>query len=162
MPALGDSLALLFSELVDGPKGPCYILNTGDRGLLKSLDAMSAASASAIPPAGGASIAAHVDHVLYGLHLFNRFVAGDDDPWADADWGASWKRTSVDDQEWAALREQLRIEAHRWRDALALAGDLEGVELNGAISSIAHLAYHLGAIRQMDRSLGGPSEPAAS
>ena len=64
MAALGDSLALLFSELIDGPRGPCYILNTGDRGLLKSLDAISAASASAIPAAGGASIAAHVDHGL--------------------------------------------------------------------------------------------------
>jgi hypothetical protein len=95
------------------------------------------------------------------LHLLNGFMAGDDDPWSDADWSASWTRASVDDAEWAALREQLRIEAQRWRDSLARADNLEGVELNGAISSIAHLAYHLGAIRQMDRSPRGPSEPPA-
>jgi hypothetical protein len=28
--------------------------------------------------------------------------------------------------------------------------------LNNAMGSIAHLAYHFGAIRQMDRSIGGP------
>ena len=162
MAALGDSLSLRFSELIDGPAGECYILNRGDAGLMKSLDRLSAAAASKMPPSGGASIAAHVDHVLYGLNLLNRFVAGEENPWSDADWSASWTRTSVDDAEWAALREQLGIEARRWRDALARAEDLEGVELNGAISSIAHLAYHFGAIRQMDRSLRGPSEPATA
>jgi uncharacterized damage-inducible protein DinB len=163
MPALGDSLSLLFSELLDGPKAECYMLNMGDVGLLKSLDTLSAPAASAIPPAGGASIAAHVDHLVYGLHLMNRYVAGDPDPWSSADWAVSWKQTSVTEKEWAALRDRLRSEARRWRDALSRARDLEGVELNGAIASIAHLAYHHGAIRQIDRSIRGPSaEQAAS
>jgi hypothetical protein len=30
------------------------------------------------------------------------------------------------------------------------------LELNGVIASIAHLAYHLGAMRQIDRSIQGP------
>jgi hypothetical protein len=30
------------------------------------------------------------------------------------------------------------------------------LELNGVVASIAHLAYHLGAIRQIDRSTHGP------
>jgi hypothetical protein len=30
------------------------------------------------------------------------------------------------------------------------------MELNGVIASVAHLAYHLGAIRQIDRSIQGP------
>ena len=61
------------------------------------------------------------------------------------------------------MREQL---AHPGAAVAAGAGqaeDLEGIELNGSISSIAHLAYHFGAIRQIDRSLRGPSaEQAAS
>jgi len=28
--------------------------------------------------------------------------------------------------------------------------------MNGVISSVAHLAYHLGAIRQIDGSIQGP------
>jgi hypothetical protein len=31
------------------------------------------------------------------------------------------------------------------------------MELNGVIASVAHLAYHLGAIRQIDRAIRGPS-----
>jgi hypothetical protein len=34
------------------------------------------------------------------------------------------------------------------------------LELNGMIGSIAHLAYHLGAIRQIDYTLRGPVEPS--
>jgi hypothetical protein len=162
MPRLGDSLAILFSELIDGPKGECYMLNMGDVGLLTSLDALSAAAASAIPPAGGASIAAHVDHVTYGLRLLNQWVAGDENPWGGADWTASWKQVSVTEEQWAALRERLRTEARCWQDAISQARDLQGVELNGAIASIAHLAYHFGAIRQIDRSIRGPSAEQAA
>jgi hypothetical protein len=163
MAPLGDALALLFSELIDGPKGQCYVLNMGDAGLLKSLDALSAASASAMPAAGGASIAAHVHHVWYGLTLLNRWIEGDENPWRDADWTESWKRLTVSEDDWAALRKQFRSDARRWQESLSLARDLEGIELNGAIASIAHLAYHLGAIRQIDRSIRGPSaEQAAS
>ena len=159
----GDSLTLLFSELIDGPKDPCYMLNMGDAGLLRSLDTLPAASASAVPPSGGASIAAHVDHVLYGLRLLNRWMAGEANPWAEADWTASWKRQTVTEDEWAALREELRTHARQWQQALAQARDLEGIALNGAIASIGHLAYHFGAIRQIDRSIRGPSaEQAAS
>jgi hypothetical protein len=35
--------------------------------------------------------------------------------------------------------------------------DVGEIELNGIIGSIAHLAYHLGAIRQIDRAARGPS-----
>lgn len=154
---LGESLALLFSELIDGPKNESYMLNMGDTGLLRSLDRLSASSASAMPPNGGASIAAHVDHVLYGLQLFNRWIAGEKNPWRDADWTASWTRGTVNHEEWAVLRERLRNEARRWHASLAEVRDLEGIALHGVIASIAHLAYHLGAIRQIDRSIGGPS-----
>jgi hypothetical protein len=163
VPPLGDALALLASELLEGPAGECYVLNVGDQGLVRSLDRLSAASASAIPPTGGASIAAHVDHVLYGVRLMNRWVGGESNPWAEADWTLSWKRTTVTDEEWRRLREQLRDETRRWRDALSRAGtDLPRQALTGAIAILAHLAYHLGAIRQIDRSIGGPSADQAA
>lgn len=162
MAPLGDALTLLFSELIDGPKTQCYMLNMRDPGLLKSLDGLSAASASVVPDSGGASIAAHVDHVLYGLRLLNRWTAGEENPWADADWTASWKRQAVSAGEWDALRDEFRSQARKWQQALAQASSLEGIELNGAIASIGHLAYHLGAIRQIDRALRGPSAEDAA
>lgn len=157
MPAFDDTLAVLFTELVDGPPpDAAYMLNPGDPGLLRSLDKLTAEAASATPPDGGASIAAHVDHLLYGLDLMLRWSGGESDPWSSADWKASWKRGTVDDLAWSDLRARLRSAAMRWKAALLTRRELSAVELNGVAASVAHLAYHFGAIRQIDRSIGGP------
>ena len=58
---------------------------------------------------------------------------------------------------WEEIRNGLRDEAHRWLQALVTA-DVTDVELTGMIASIAHLAYHLGAIRQIDKQTRGPKE----
>jgi len=60
---LTKTMARLFSELVDGahPKGG-VVLNTGDTGLLRSLDKISAAEASQRAN-DGATIAAHAQHL---------------------------------------------------------------------------------------------------
>jgi len=153
-------LAGLFSELINGAPGPdgfSYMLNGGDAGLLRSLDRLSAEAASA-RPTGGASIAAHVEHLRYGLSLMNRW-AGGDNPFGSADWSTSWRKTSVTDTEWQQLRTDLSVEARRWLEALRAPRDVGRMELNGVVGSIAHLAYHLGAIRQIDRAARGPADP---
>lgn len=157
MTTLHECLAALFAELVDGPSpNEAYMLNGGDLGLLVSLERLSAEAASFTPSAGGASIAAHVDHVRYGLELMNRWGDGEADPWSSADWAMSWRRTDVTDEEWNDLRQQLRIQARRWRAALRKPRELSDVEMKGIVASVAHLAYHLGAIRQIDRTIQGP------
>jgi hypothetical protein len=135
------------------------MLNTGDAGLLSSLDKIPAADASRRHE-GGASIAAHADHLRYGLALMNAWKTGVKNPWAGADWTASWKKIVVDEDQWRQLREALRQESHRWESALATARELDETALTYMIASIAHLAYHLGAIRQMDRAIAGPRAEA--
>ncbi len=152
---LAGTLTTLFTELVDGPPKGAYMLNQGDVGLLRSLDRLSAAAASAATQGGG-SIAAHVEHLRYGLSLMNRW-AGGENPFEDADWSASWQRTTVSDAEWEELRAALRDEAHRWLAVLQSPREVSRIELNGVIGSIAHLAYHVGAIRQIDRTARGPA-----
>jgi hypothetical protein len=154
---LHRALSVLFTELVDGSAADAaWILNPSDPGLLRSLESLSAFSASRIPAAGGSSIAAHVDHLRYGLQLLNRWSQGED-PFGDADYSASWRRLAVTDDEWTALRATLRDEARSWLEAMRRPRPLSDVELKGVLSSIAHLAYHLGAIRQIDRSIRGPT-----
>jgi hypothetical protein len=154
---LHRSLETLFRELIDGPSAnAAWMLNGEDVGLLRSLDKLTASAASAAPMAGGASIAAHVDHVRYGLSLMNRWSQGEHDPWSTADWRVSWNRTAVNDQEWAASRQALGAEARTWLEALRAPRDYAEMELNDVIASVAHLAYHFGAIRQIDRSIRGP------
>jgi len=153
---LSKTLTTLFAELVDGaPRGMSFMLNGGDAGLLRSLDGLSAEAASASAH-GGATIAAHVDHLRYGLSLMNRWAGGEPNPFATADWTAAWNTTAVSDAEWAELRAGLRDEAHRWLAALGTPREVQGIELTGMLSSISHLAYHLGAIRQIDSSTRGP------
>lgn len=153
---IGATLAGLMAELVNGaPKAGAYMLNPGDPGLVQSLDRLSAGAASAVA-AGGSSIAAHVEHLRYGLSLMNRWAAGEN-PFGDANWSASWRETTVSDAEWARRRADLGEEARRWIEALGTAREVGGEELNGMVGSVAHLAYHLGAIRQMDRTARGPA-----
>ena len=155
--SIAATLDTLFRELIEGaPRAPSYMLNIGDTGLLGSLDKISAADASRIH-AGGASIAAHVDHVRYGIALMNQWRSGVRNPWAGADWTKSWRKTSVDDDEWKRLRADLHDETHQWLGTLGAARDLDETQLTYMAASIAHLAYHVGAIRQMDRMIRGPS-----
>jgi hypothetical protein len=152
------SLHELFSELVDGAPGDgAYVLNRGDAGFVRSLERLDGAAASQ-PNATGSSIAAHVDHVRYGLSLLNRWALGEN-PWSDADWSASWRKTVVSDAEWKQLVAALHNEASAWARALAEPRDVNEIELSGIIGSIAHVAYHLGAIRQMNSLTPGPKEP---
>ena len=154
---LSNTLSTLFGELVNGAaKDGAYILNADDEGLLRSLDKLSAHAASALT-ATGSSIAAHVDHLRYGLSLMNRWSAGEN-PFGTADWSTSWKKTTVSDEEWRTRRAELRTEATRWLEALRTPRDVQPIELNGIVGSIAHLAYHLGAIRQIDQATRGPKE----
>jgi hypothetical protein len=152
-------LGRLFSELVDGTsgKGDAFILNTGDRGLLRSLDKLSAEDASSSVN-DGATVAAHAQHVRYGLSLMNRWAREGGNPFADAKWDEAWKTSTVDAAAWNEIRAGLASEAHHWNEILHAPRDVSGVELTGMVASIAHLAYHLGAIRQISRSVRGPKE----
>lgn len=156
---MSSALARLFSELVDGATHPrgAFILNSGDVGLLRSLAKLSAADASRSVN-DGATIAAHAQHLRYGLGLMNRWASEGGNPFADATWDEAWKTREVDAAEWRAIRDGLGDEVRRWLAALGSPREVTKVELCGMIGSIAHLAYHLGAIRQIDRNTRGPKE----
>jgi len=140
----------LLVEIFNGPpEGGAYILNPGDPGLLRQLDTLDAKAASTRPMPGATTIAAHADHVHYGLSLLNRWAAGEENPFETADWEASWKRTTVTEDEWKALRAKLRQAADSWRQAAAARTEWNEVAAAGALGSASHTAYHLGAIRQI-------------
>lgn len=154
-----SAIARLFSELADGaPEGAdAFILNAGDIGLLRSLDKISAVDASHSVN-GGATIAAHAQHVRYGLSLMNQWTSSGGNPFANAGWDEAWKVHEVDSARWEEIRAGLRYEASRWHDALKSPRSVNDVELTGMIASVAHLAYHLGAMRQIDKDTRGPKE----
>ena len=157
--SVSATMARLFGELADGANQPngAFILNTGDRGVLRSLETLSAADASSSVN-GGATIAAHAQHVRYGLSLMNRWAREGGNPFADATWDAAWKIAAVDAGQWDEIRNGLGDEAHRWLKVLETPREVADVELSGMVGSIAHLAYHMGAIRQISKAARGPRE----
>ena len=154
-----STLSTLFSELVHGAAqgGSAFILNSGDGGLLRSLDKLSAAEASRSSNEG-ATIAAHAQHVRYGLSLMNQWASDGGDPFSNAKWDEAWKISRVDDAQWKEIRAGLGTEVARWLRVLETPPATNELGLQGMIASIAHLAYHLGAIRQIDKSIRGPKE----
>src|SRR5688572_31461950 len=142
---LASALTTIFSELTEGVNSPggAYILNSGDAGLLRSLDGLPVADASR-SLTGGATVAAHAQHLRYGLSLMNRWAREGGNPFADATRDEAWKTTVVTDAEWTEIRNGLRDEVLRWKESLATPREVTKAELCGVIGSVAHLAYHLG------------------
>jgi hypothetical protein len=147
-------LVTLLSEVLNGPGHEGFFLNPGDKGLLASLDRLSAETASA-RPGDRSSVASHVEHLRYGLSLLNRFARGEN-PWSDANWAQSWTHQHVTDDEWKALRSELAREATAWLEAIKRPPAWDESGMASAVGSIPHLAYHLGAIRQIAQVASGP------
>lgn len=144
------ALTSMLTEIFEGPPGEeAYVLNPGDPGLLRQLDTLDANAASKQPIAGKPSVAAHVDHLHFGLAALNRWAAGEANPWAGLDWNASWQHSTVDEKQWRDLRDALRREADTWRKVVETRTDWDGMSASAALSTAAHTAYHLGAIRQV-------------
>lgn len=155
--ATSNAIAVVLNEILNGasPQGG-WLLNRGDPGLLPSLDRLTAEQASAVPARGTPSIAAHVEHLRYGLDLLNR-SAREENPFASADWSAAWRVTDVTPAEWSRLRDALHEVSRNWLENHAAVQRMGERELTGVIASAAHLAYHLGAIRQLCPAARGPS-----
>ena len=140
----------ILTEVFHGPPGEmAFLLNPSDPGLLRQLESIDAKTASTRSMPGETTVAAHADHILYGLELLNRWSDGEENPWATADWSASWKRKSVNEPQWRDLTARLRAAAEKWQRAAAARTDWDDVSAPGALASAAHTAYHLGAIRQI-------------
>lgn len=143
-------LSNMLTEILNGPPGQeAFVLNPGDPGLLRQLDSIDAKTASARPSPGQKTIAAHTDHIQFGLAILNRWAAGEANPWAGVDWNASWKRTDVAEDQWRTLRDGLRREADKWRKVVAARTSWDDMGAAAALSTAAHTAYHIGAIRQI-------------
>lgn len=151
---LQQVLITLLSEALYGPRGDAFFLNTGDRGLIASLDALSAETASA-RPAGRSSVASHVEHLRYGFELLNREARGER-LWAVANWADAWTHQTVTEEQWRTLRADLARETSAWLEVMKDPPAWDDVGLGSAVGSIPHLTYHLGAIRQLAQAASGP------
>ena len=122
----------------------------GNHGLFATLDALSAAQASDPTPLG-LSVAAHAAHAAFHLEVGPRWAAGERGPF---DWKGSFEPSEVNDAEWRALRARVRS-AYDGQVALARRViEWDEDEAAGLAGALAHVVYHLGALRQTVKLLG--------
>jgi hypothetical protein len=133
----------VLAEGIEGPHGErSYFLDT-DGGLANTLARVSAADASR--PLGGNSIAAHVGHILFSFDAFGAYISGDR---SSRDWNESWRVSAVDEAAWEKLRGDVENGYTRLRETIETHADANEDALASAAAAAAHLAYHIGAIRQ--------------
>jgi DinB superfamily len=133
----------VLAEGIEGPQGArTYYLDT-DAGLTNTLARLSAADASR--PVGGNSIAAHVGHIVFSFDAFGASISGDRSP---RDWNESWRIGAVDETAWQKLRAEVESGYARLRNTIETHADANEDALASAAAAAAHLAYHIGAIRQ--------------
>lgn len=140
----------ILSEAFAGPADPRsthFVNNQPDCGLFGTLDALSAEQASTPLGEGGSTAAAQAEHVRFGLDVSVRWLRGERQK---VDWARSWEVRRVDEAAWTELREQLR----RTYDAFVVMVHQQPMDaelLAGLVATVAHAAYHLGALRQITR-----------
>jgi hypothetical protein len=121
----------------------------GKEGLFDALDTVNADQASLRPGSKSTTIAAHAFHVLYALEGSNALHGA---PEPEGNWEDSWRQESVTGEEWSELKAAIHVEYAsfmKWFRNHAEWDD-EAVRA-GAIATLPHMAFHLGAIRQLIR-----------
>ena len=115
--------------------------------LLQTLDQLTAEQASRTPPVGRHSVAAHAGHLSFALEAS---ISWAHDSGEKFDWESSWARQTVDDAEWRELRSELQARIEDWIEYVEDQNEFKDDDHSrGLLGSIAHAAYHLGAVRQL-------------
>ena len=144
--AFRGALLFILDEAFDNVHGA--FLDKGDS-LFPTLESVTAEQAS-IPVCGdGNSIASQVNHVIFYFDVGFQYMRGENP--GRQDWGKAWELVQVSDDEWDALKQQLR---ERQKTLLQLINETPGTAFStneemvgGAMATIAHTAFHLGQIR---------------
>lgn len=132
-------------ETFNGNHGIYLDKNTA---LLPTLDSITAEEASQAISAGTATLAAQVEHVRFYIDVLLDIISTKEI--VDVDWREIWNNVkTVTPDEWNHSRQKLSESYKRAMDMLSSLDDWNSeYEVSGALSILAHTAYHLGGIRQ--------------
>ena len=121
-----------------------------NHGLFATLDRLSSAQASK-PTVLGQSIAAHAAHTAYHMEVIVRWEQGERGPF---DWAGSFEPRVVDDAQWGVTRARARAAFAALVALIELAPEWNEDTMTSFVGATAHVAYHLGAIRQAVKLVG--------
>ena len=139
-------LLYMLQETVESPPGPGSAYLDQGTGLYDTLAGLSLEQLFHTPAPGRPSIAQHVRHVSFHMNALIDWIGGQGQT---RDWPASWVIAEPSQATWDALLTELRLEHGRLRQAIADHVSSSVDAFGGAVAAITHVAYHLGAIRQL-------------
>lgn len=114
-------------------------------GIHTTLRPLTAAAAS-IRHDGRPSIAAHARHMAFHLRVVAEWVQG---VRLKRDWPGSFEPQTVNEAEWALIQQELEDARAQFLRVMAALSPEQLAAEGAGLGAIAHLAYHLGAIRQL-------------
>lgn len=135
------------TAFLDGTKAD----GSGNHGLIATLAGLSAAQAS--QDVHGTSIAGQARHTAFHMEVIVAWQR--DGKRGPFDWLGSFQPAQVSETEWAELQGRVR---QAYDELVAFAHTEKDKEPDGDISGglaggMAHVAYHLGSIRQMQKAV---------
>lgn len=149
--AFADGYLSVLSEAVEGPQQSDWsIFIDQGTGVLQTLASLTARQVSQAPSPGHTTIVAHAEHMRFHLAGMNAFLRGEN---PKLDWAASWKITEYDEAGWQKLQHNLKSEYQTFRNFFEQNAEWDARAVSGAIGLLAHVAYHLGAVRQLMKSV---------
>ena len=149
-PVVQELLFALLNETFE-QGGNIYVAK--GTGLLPTLNAVTADMASRTPFPGAQTIAAHCAHVAYYVRVNHDGMLGRAQQF---DWPSSWREQQVGAPEWEDLKARVRREYDALIETLHSLETCSVQQIGDSLAIVAHTAYHLGAIRQLLRSLSIP------
>jgi enamine deaminase RidA (YjgF/YER057c/UK114 family) len=145
---LKDVLLILAETFEGSPEGRASAYLDHGIGIFSTLAKLSAEDVSR--EIGGTTIAAQTEHAKFYLDRICEFMNGRTEK---VNWEQSWLIETVNETEWNHLRDGMR---KSYEEALRTFAEIETWNqdnIGDAVAIVAHTAYHLGAIRQMMKSI---------
>lgn len=116
-------------------------------GILRTIQSVSAREASQSIVGNSTTIAAHTEHISWTLENALAFLQTNK---PSGEWTESWRIKTVTHNEWTRLHADLKtvydkiVSNISGRDSFP-----DPMLLTGLLAMLPHMAYHLGAIRQI-------------
>ena len=142
--------ALLEETFEKVPEEGGFYLNK-DTDLLTTIEGLSAENASSSIGDNEATVASHVEHMRFYMTILKGFISQDSTDVVD--WKESWQIKKVNEKEWKKLKKTVWEEYNELKETLKGFEGWDGKIIGGALAVVTHSAYHLGAIRQILKSL---------
>ena len=143
------SILYLLHETFEGsPEGQGSAYLDRGVGIFNTLEKLSAEQVSR--EFAATSIAAQLEHAKFYLDRLCEFMTGRTEK---VNWEQSWLIDEVNEAEWDALRDSARKSYENTLRCLAGIEDWSEDNVGMAMGMLAHTAYHLGAIRQIAKSV---------